>query len=83
MAVMAPKKKKSASAGNPWPARLLAIRESRDLTQTEAAEKVGAVLRTWQNWEYGRLTFVLARGIGRTFTTGDVPPEAVRNILSA
>jgi 3-dehydroquinate synthase len=33
--------------------------------------------------KHGRLTFVLARGIGRTFTTGDVPPEAVRNILSA
>ncbi|HEX4159253.1 MAG TPA: 3-dehydroquinate synthase [Rhizomicrobium sp.] len=31
----------------------------------------------------GRLTFVLARGIGQAFTTSDVPPEAVRNILAA
>ena len=30
----------------------------------------------------GRLTFVLARGIGQAFTTGDVPPEAVRDVLS-
>jgi 3-dehydroquinate synthase len=30
----------------------------------------------------GRLTFILARGIGQAFTTSDVPLEAVRNILS-
>jgi 3-dehydroquinate synthase len=31
---------------------------------------------------HGRLTFVLARGIGQAFTTSDVPPHAVRTILS-
>jgi len=31
----------------------------------------------------GRLTFVLARGVGQAFTTSDVPTEAVINILSA
>ncbi len=29
----------------------------------------------------GRLTFVLSRGIGQSFTTSDVSPEAVRGIL--
>jgi 3-dehydroquinate synthase len=32
--------------------------------------------------KHGRLTFVLVRGMGQAFTTRDVPPEAVRNILS-
>jgi 3-dehydroquinate synthase len=31
----------------------------------------------------GKLTFILARGLGRAFTTRDVPPEAVRDILAA
>jgi 3-dehydroquinate synthase len=29
----------------------------------------------------GKLRFILARGIGRAFVTGDVPPEAVRDVL--
>jgi shikimate kinase/3-dehydroquinate synthase len=29
----------------------------------------------------GALKFVLARGIGQTFTAGDVPPEAVTDLL--
>jgi 3-dehydroquinate synthase len=32
--------------------------------------------------KHGRLTFILARGIGQAFTTSDVPLEAVRNILT-
>jgi shikimate kinase/3-dehydroquinate synthase len=31
----------------------------------------------------GQLTFVLSRGIGRAFTSSDVPPEAVRATLLA
>ena len=31
----------------------------------------------------GRLRFVLARGVGRAFVAGDVPPEAVLGVLSA
>jgi len=31
----------------------------------------------------GRLTFVLARGIGQAFTTGDVPMEKVREVLTS
>jgi 3-dehydroquinate synthase len=31
----------------------------------------------------GRLTFILARGIGRSFITKDVPAEAVHDILAA
>jgi shikimate kinase/3-dehydroquinate synthase len=29
----------------------------------------------------GKLTFVLTRGIGKGFTTPDVPEEAVRDVL--
>lgn len=46
--------KRKKTAFNPWPARLKKIREDKDMTQAEAAEIVGTVLRTWQNWEYGR-----------------------------
>ncbi len=31
----------------------------------------------------GKLTFILARGLGKAFTTKDVPPDAVRDILAA
>ncbi len=31
----------------------------------------------------GKLVFVLARGLGRAFTTGDVPIDAVRDVLTA
>jgi 3-dehydroquinate synthase len=30
----------------------------------------------------GQLRFILARGIGDAFVTADVPPEAVRAVLS-
>jgi 3-dehydroquinate synthase len=33
--------------------------------------------------ESGKLTFILARGIGRAFVSKDVSPEAVRTLLSA
>lgn len=52
MPTMERKKRKPTS----WPERLKRLRERHGLTQTEAAEKVGTVLRTWQNWEYGRRT---------------------------
>jgi 3-dehydroquinate synthetase len=29
----------------------------------------------------GKLTFVLVRGLGHAFTTGDVPIDAVRTLL--
>jgi DNA-binding transcriptional regulator YiaG len=48
------RKKKTATGDNPWPARLIRIRKRLNLTQREAAERIGTVLRTWQNWEYGR-----------------------------
>ncbi len=55
MVDMAKKKRKRAAAPvNPWPAKLRAIRVRYGLTQTKAAEAIGAVLSTWQNWEYGR-----------------------------
>jgi 3-dehydroquinate synthetase len=31
----------------------------------------------------GRLTFILLHGLGRAFITRDVPPDAVRDILTA
>jgi len=31
----------------------------------------------------GKLTFILARGLGKAFVTKDVPPDAVRDILAA
>ena len=31
----------------------------------------------------GKLTFILLRGIGRSFVTSDVPVDAVRDILGA
>jgi 3-dehydroquinate synthase len=30
----------------------------------------------------GKLRFILARGIGDAFITADVPPDAVRKVLS-
>lgn len=35
---------------------LIEARKRRNLTQTEAAEMVGARLRTWQRWESGEST---------------------------
>jgi 3-dehydroquinate synthase len=31
----------------------------------------------------GKLTFILARGLGKAFATKDVPLDAVRDILAA
>lgn len=45
---------RAGQGDNPWPARLRAIRERHQISQREAAEKIGVALRTWQNWEYGR-----------------------------
>lgn len=38
-------------AANPTPAQIKAAREIVGLTQTQAAERVYATLRAWQNWE--------------------------------
>lgn len=35
------------------PEQILAIRTRLDLTQAEAADKVGVARRTWQDWERG------------------------------
>ena len=72
MPSMAKRKKKPArkpDLSNPWPARLKAIRVRLDITQSEAAARLGTVLRTWQNWEYGRTrpNPMLARLIDLTF----------------
>lgn len=39
------------ASSSPTPAQIVAARERAGLTQTEAAEKIYATLRTWQNWE--------------------------------
>ena len=31
----------------------------------------------------GRLTFILLHGLGEAFVTNEVPPEAVKDVLSA
>jgi 3-dehydroquinate synthase len=31
----------------------------------------------------GKLTFILARGLGRAFVTSDVPLDAVKDVLNA
>ncbi len=39
---------------NPWtPKKVKALRQRLDLTQTEAAEKVGVTRRQWAAWEAG------------------------------
>jgi DNA-binding XRE family transcriptional regulator len=45
MTVMAKK------SGNKWPGRLKTLRAKYDLTQREAAERIGVALRTWISWE--------------------------------
>lgn len=44
--------KRSSSIGrNPTPAEIRAARQQAQLTQTEAADKIGATLRAWQAYE--------------------------------
>ena len=38
----------------PFARKLIAFRESRELTQREAAEKIGVPIRTWIGWENGK-----------------------------
>lgn len=57
MGVMAKPKKRPATS-NPWPARLLKLRElwGRDgkrLSQEKAAAKLGLSRRSWAGWEIG------------------------------
>lgn len=40
-------------SANPTPSEILQARESAQLTQTEAADKIYSTLRTWQDWEAG------------------------------
>jgi DNA-binding XRE family transcriptional regulator len=49
MHVMAKKRPKMGG----WPERLRALRERLDLTQAQAAEKVGVTRRAWIAWETG------------------------------
>jgi DNA-binding transcriptional regulator YiaG len=47
--------KRSPSSGrNPTPAEILAARTTAELTQTEAAAKIGGTLRAWQDYEGGQ-----------------------------
>jgi DNA-binding transcriptional regulator YiaG len=41
------------------PKQIKALRMSLDLTQAEAAEKVGVARRTWQDWELGNAAMPL------------------------
>lgn len=43
------------------PNKIKEARESAGLTQTQAAELIGAKLRTWQDWEYGKRNMPLAK----------------------
>ncbi|HEY1857198.1 3-dehydroquinate synthase [Acidocella sp.] len=47
------------------------------------ADKLIAHMARDKKMRGGKLTFVLSRGIGRAFTSSDVPPEAVRATLLA
>ncbi len=38
---------------SPTPMEIISLRESAQLTQTEAATLVCSALRTWQHWEGG------------------------------
>jgi shikimate kinase/3-dehydroquinate synthase len=51
------------------------------LNRRLSAEALVAHMRRDKKTRDGRLTFVLVRGIGQAFTTGDVPAEAVIDLL--
>lgn len=53
----------------------------RDLPQTFAVDDLMAHMQRDKKMQDGRLSFVLAHGIGRAFTTQDVPADAVREVL--
>lgn len=46
--------------GHPTPAEIAASRIERQLTQAEAARRVGRSLRTWQAWERGTAVMSVA-----------------------
>lgn len=46
--------KKRSTTGNPWPALLKKLRADLDeMTQKDAAERVGVSTRAWIKWEMG------------------------------
>lgn len=46
-----PNRGNKSNSSNPTPEKIRSVRESVDLTQTQAAELVHASLRSWQQWE--------------------------------
>ena len=42
------------AASNPTPEQIIALRKSKNLTQSQAAKLVYSTLRTWAGWESGR-----------------------------
>lgn len=53
----------------------------RDLSQTFRVDDLMAHMQRDKKMQDGRLSFVLVHGIGRAFTTQDVPADTVREIL--
>jgi shikimate kinase/3-dehydroquinate synthase len=53
----------------------------RRLNRTFSAERLIAHMRRDKKMRDGALHFVLVRGIGQAFTTSDVPPETVMEVL--
>jgi len=46
-------RRNASGASTPTPAEIVAARETAGLTQTQAAEKIGGTLRSWQFYEAG------------------------------
>ncbi|MFT8563592.1 MAG: 3-dehydroquinate synthase, partial [Acetobacter orientalis] len=55
----------------------------RDLAHTFSAKGLMAHMQRDKKMQDGKLSFVLTHGIGQAFTTRDVPPEAVQDVLLA
>lgn len=51
MFTMAPRKKARRPKSGSWAAKLLTLRERWDMTQEEAAAKIGVTRRSWASWE--------------------------------